>query len=382
MNYLGPIDGHDIEKLINTFEDVKKRKGPHIIHVLTNKGHGMKQASQNPTCYHGVKPFEKVTGNFLPQPSKPTFPKVFGDQMVSLATKHSNLIALTPAMPVGSCLTKMMELFPDRCLDVGIAEGHCVTFAGGLALDRTKKVVVSIYATFLQRALDNLFQDVCLQKAPVIFALDRSGLAGGDGATHNGIYDIGFLKGMPNLLIAQPRDGILLQELLSSAIQYDQPIAIRYPNLSTECSSCELKQREIGKGEVILQGREVAIVAVGHHVKTALEVAKLLEKEQIHPTIIDPIFIKPLDQNLLKSVLDHHHIIITLEEHALSSGFGEIFNSFAIHQGCHHIKIINLGIPDQFVEHGSPSELLKELKLDPLSISEKIISCFSLETLG
>jgi 1-deoxy-D-xylulose-5-phosphate synthase len=382
LNYIGPVDGHSIEKLLDVFEDVKQKKGPHIIHLLTNKGHGMEQALQNPTCYHGVKPFEKVTGTFLPQQTKPSFPKIFGDHMVFLAAKHSNLVALTPAMPVGSCLTKMMEQFPDRCLDVGIAEGHCVTFAGGLALDRTKKVVVSVYATFLQRALDNLFQDVCLQKAPVIFALDRSGLAGGDGATHNGIYDIGFLKGMPNLLIAQPRDGTLLQELLTSAMDYEQPIAIRYPNLPTEAPSSTQKTREIGKGEVVLQGRDILILACGHHIKTALDVAKILEKEGVFPTVIDPIFIKPLDEDLLKTHITSHQIVITLEEHALCSGFGEIINSFILRQSLKPLKVLNLGIPDLFVEHGSHQELLKELKLDAISISETIISCFSLETLG
>lgn len=382
LEYTGPIDGHNIETLIATFEKVKTKKGPQIIHVLTNKGHGMEQASKNPTCYHGVRPFEKVTGIFLPQPAKPTFPKVFGEHMLALAKQHPELVTLTPAMPVGSCLVELMDEFPERCLDVGIAEGHCVTFAGGLALDRTKKVVVSIYATFLQRALDNLFQDVCLQKAPVIFALDRAGLAGGDGATHNGIYDIGFLKGMPNLLIAQPRSGTVLKELLSSALDYSDPIAIRYPNLATENTLQPLQIRQVGKAEVIVEGKDVAIIALGHLIQTAIETRHLLEKEQIFPTIVDPIFIKPLDQHLFRDIFENHSIIITLEEHALSSGFGEIINSFAAQHGYQHVQLINLGIPDRFVEQGSHAELLKELHLDPLSISKKIMSCFSLETLG
>lgn len=382
LNYLGPIDGHNIGELIDAFELVKQKKGPHLVHVLTNKGHGMEQAVNNPTCYHGVRPFEKISGTFLPQSTQPTFPKIFGDHMVHLAQKIPNLIAVTPAMPVGSCLTKMMELFPERCIDVGIAEGHCVTFAGGLALDRSKKVVVSIYATFLQRALDNLFQDVCLQKAPVIFALDRAGLAGGDGATHNGIYDIGFLKGMPNLLIAQPRDGHLLKELLTSAMDYDKPIAIRYPNLPTHCREDVLQTREVGKAEILAQGRDVAIVAVGHHVQTAWAIAKELEKEQIIPTIVDPIFIKPFDKLLFKDILTSHQVIVTIEEHAVASGFGEMLNAFAALECETKAKILNFGIPDVYVEQGSHQQLINELKLDAPSICQHIVSCLSFETLG
>lgn len=375
LNYIGPIDGHNIKDLIEVFEKIKKKPNrPYILHLLTHKGQGMDVAKENPTCYHGARPFDKISGSFLQQSSHNTFPKIFGQHLMKIFDSREDVIALTPAMPSGSCIEAVMQKFPKRCLDVGIAEGHCVTFAGGIALDRSIKVIVSIYATFLQRALDNLFQDVCLQNAPVIFALDRAGLAGGDGATHNGIYDIGFLKGMPNLIIAQPRSGKLLRELLTSALNYEKPTAIRYPNLTTDDTTDNMTYREVGKAEVISKGSNIAFIALGHHVATAIKVKERLIEEGLDITIVDPIFIKPIDEDLLAEVFRTHQLIITLEEHSLSSGFGEIINSFAARESFSN-QILNLGIPDIYIEQGSHQELLKELHLDVDSITKKIISC-------
>lgn len=382
LSYIGPIDGHNIKKLIQTLEAAKHSEKPCIIHTFTVKGQGMPSAIENPTCYHGARPFELLTGKFLPNPSaKPTFPKIFGKHLLKMADENPNIIALTPAMPAGSCLTAFMEKYPDRCLDVGIAEGHCVTFAGGIAYDRTKKVIVSIYATFLQRAFDNLFQDVCLQKAPVIFALDRGGLAGGDGATHNGIYDIGFLNAMPNMIVAQPRSGHILKELLESALSYEHPTAIRYPNLSTEEPELPIKYRPIGKGETLIKGNHLAIFSLGHKCDTALEVKALLEKEEIYPTIIDPIFIKPLDQELLYHIFMTHPLIVTIEEHSIKGGFGHILNSFSIENGFSNLSILNIGIPEVYVEQGSHADLTKEVGLDAEAIAERILEHFSLKSL-
>lgn len=380
LSYIGPIDGHDIKQLIETLEATKELKQPCIIHVMTTKGQGMPSAIADPTCYHGVRPFEISTGKFLPSPStKATFPKIFGKHVLNMADRYSNLVAITPAMPEGSCLSAFMQKYPDRCLDVGIAEGHAVTFAGGIAYDRSKKVIASVYASFLQRALDNLFQDVCLQKLPVIFALDRAGLAGGDGVTHNGIYDIGFLNAMPGMVIAQPRNGHVLKELLESAYTYEYPTAIRYPNLPTEELDEPLEHRHIGQAEVLVKGHQIAIITLGHMCDIGVEVTSLLEKEGIKATVIDPVFIKPLDHKLLYQVFMTHSQIVTIEEHALKSGFGQIINTFAIENGFRDVNILNLGVPDIFVDHGQHGLLLKEIGLDSLSVLEKIVDHFSLK---
>jgi 1-deoxy-D-xylulose-5-phosphate synthase len=386
LSYIGPIDGHNLKKLIHTLESAKNAHIPCLIHVFTVKGQGMPRAIENPTCYHGARPFERLTGKFLPNPSvKPTFPKIFGQHILKMADENPHLVALTPAMPAGSCLTPYMEKYPDRCLDVGIAEGHCVTFAGGLAYDRTKKVVVCVYATFLQRALDNLFQDVCLQKLPVIFALDRGGLAGGDGVTHNGIYDIAFLNAMPNILITQPRNGQLLKELLQSALHFEYPTVIRYPNLATEDLDIPLVSRPIGRGEILSPGSHLAIIALGHKCETALQIKALLKQEEIDATVVDPIFIKPLDQTLFTELFTTHPWIVTLEEHSLKGGLGSIVNQFAIEQGFYQAEgsrnILNLGIPELYVNHGSHTELTKEIGLDAETVVEKILEHFTLKSL-
>jgi len=383
LSYIGPIDGHNLKKMIHALEGVKHTNTPCIIHTFTVKGQGMPKAIENPTCYHGARPFEPATGKFLPNPSsKPTFPKIFGKHMLAIADRCPHVITLTPAMPAGSCLTAYMEKYPNRCLDVGIAEGHCVTFAGGLASDTTKKVVVCVYATFFQRALDNVFQDVCLQKLPVLFALDRSGLAGGDGVTHNGIYDIAFLNTMPNLVIAQPRNGQLLKELLESALTFDVPAVIRYPNLATEDDNLPLVNRPIGQGEILARGSHVAIIALGHKCATAMEVRALLEREEIYVTVIDPIFIKPLDHALLTQVFATHKLVVTLEEHSLQGGLGMIINSFAL-QNCGHspIKTLNVGIPDIYIDHGSHAELTKAIGLDAQTVAETILKHIAKEPL-
>ncbi len=375
LSYIGPIDGHDIKKMLTVFEALKDAKKPVIVHVLTTKGKGMDPAITDPTTYHGCKPFDKATGKFYPNLStKKTFPQIFGKHLLKMAEKDSKIVTITPAMPAGSCIEGFMQKFPERCLDVGIAEGHAVTFGGGIAYGKNLKVVVSIYATFLQRALDNLFHDVCLQELPVVFALDRAGISGPDGSTHHGIYDISFLNAMPHMVIAQPRDGHVLKELLESAFSYNRPTAIRYPNMATEEREAPLEQRALGIGEILKTGKEVALFALGHMCNVALEVRELLLAEGIEVTIVDPIFIKPLDAELFKEVLLTHRVAITLEEHALSGGFGMIFNHFVIQNNLRHLSIANFGIPDTFVEHGSHKELTKELGLDAPSIALKILA--------
>lgn len=382
LSYVGPIDGHNIKQLISTLESCKNLDKPVLIHVLTVKGQGMPTATENPTTYHGVKPFDPETGKFLPNPtSRPTFPKIFGQYLLKLADKDPSIVTITPAMPAGSCITAFMEKYPERCIDVGIAEGHSVTFAGGIAKDPSKKVVVSIYSTFLQRALDNLFHDVCLQNLPVVFAIDRGGIAGGDGVTHNGIYDLGFLRSMPNIVIAQPRSGKIFKELLLSSFDWKTPVAIRYPNLPTDDSSDEVKKRPFGKGEIISQGKDIAIIALGHKVYTALEAKELLAKKGIDVTVIDPIFIKPLDVDLLYKICTTHEYIVTLEEHSLQGGLGEVINSYIIKNQFTHLKVLNIGIEDIYIEQGNYALLTKQHRLDAENIAKQIFEEFSFKEL-
>ncbi len=369
LSYVGPIDGYDMETLLSTLEKVKNQNKPILLHVLTVKGKGMNRATEQPTTYHGVKPFDKMTGKFHPDTPTPTFPKVFGEHLLHMAKQDPYLVAITPAMPAGSCLTPFMEKYPDRCLDVGIAEGHAITFAGGIAANRQMKVVASVYSTFLQRALDNVFHDICLQHIPLVIALDRAGIAGADGSTHNGLYDIGFLNGMPNMVICQPRNGNVLKELLESAFSYHLPTTIRYPNLPCTLTEEPLELRPLGRGEIIARGEEVVIVALGHKITTALEVNALLN---LNATIIDPVFLKPLDTDLFLEIFSTHKLLITIEEHSLQTGLASILNSFILQHHLSHIQVLNFGVPEMFIEHGKHAELSRECGLDAESIAYKI----------
>lgn len=380
LYYVGPIDGHDIKKLTETFEALKDSEWPVVVHVLTNKGQGMEEAIKNPVSYHGAKPFDVGTGKFLPTAStKPTFPRVFGTHLLKMAENDPSLVAVTPAMSAGSMLDDFMKKFPDRCLDVGIAEGHSVTFCGGLVYGRKMKVVASLYSTFLQRAFDNLFHDVCLQELPVVFAIDRAGLAGPDGSTHNGIYDISFLNAMPNMVITQPRNGRVLKELLESSFSWGRPAAIRYPNMATEDSAEVLMPRELAKGEILSEGKDILIIGLGHMVYTGLEVKELLNKAGVSATVLDPIFVKPLDTELLCKLLVTHQRIVTIEEHSVVSGMGSIINNFLMTQGYSNVQVTNFGIPETFVEQGSHAELIHELGLTPQKIYQRIALQFNLK---
>lgn len=383
LSYIGPIDGHDVKKLIDVLEAVKESNWPVVIHVLTRKGEGMAEAIKNPVSYHGAKPFSKDTGKFLPNPTtKPTFPKIFGAHILKMAEKDPSVVAVTPAMSAGSCLDDFMLKFPERCLDVGIAESHAVTFCGGIAYGGKMKVVSSIYATFLQRAFDNVFQDICLQELPVVFAIDRAGISGPDGSTHHGIYDISFLNAMPNMVISQPRNGHVLKELMESAFSWKRPVAIRYPNQTTEDSDAPLMERELGKGEMLIEEEELLIIALGHMNSLALKTHELLSAQGIKASVMDPVFVKPLDAELICRLLLTHQKIVTIEEHSVQSGMGSIINHFLMRQGFSNIQVLNLGIPETFLEHGSNQDLLNEIGLTPEKIVKQIITHFSLKHLS
>jgi len=378
LTYIGPIDGHDVKKMIDVFEGLKDCTWPVVVHVLTKKGLGMDEAIKNPISYHGARPFSKDTGKFLPAAStKPTFPKIFGSHILKMAENDPSLVAVTPAMSAGSCLDAFMKKFPERCMDVGIAESHAITFCGGLAYGKKMKVVASIYGTFLQRALDNVFHDICLQELPVVFAIDRAGISGPDGATHHGIYDISFLNAMPNMIITQPRNGQVLKELMESAFSWGRPAAIRYPNMATEDSEEPIKYRELGKAEILAQGSELLIISLGHMNNTALKVRELLAPHGIHATVLDPVFVKPLDGELLCKLLLDHSNIVTIEEHSAVSGLGSIVNHFLMSHGYNQVQVLNFGVPETFLDQGSHSELINEIGLTPEKITQQILANFS-----
>lgn len=380
LEYIGPIDGHDITALKEALELAKKIQRPVVIHALTVKGHGMPKAVEDPITYHGVKSFERSSGVIAKNsaPAKMTFPKVFGKCLLEMAKKDDDIVVITPAMPRGSCLEAFAETFPERAIDVGIAEGHAVTYAGGLAYKSNKKVVAAVYSSFFQRSFDNVFQDVCLQKLPVVFALDRGGLSGSDGTTHHGIYDISFLNAMPTMAIAQPRDGDLLKDLLHSSFNWNCPATIRYPNKVCTETNREIINRPLGKGEMLSKGKDLVLIGLGHMCDVALEVRELLLEHNIEATVIDPIFVKPLDSSLLFRLMLDHHFFVTIEEHCVTSGLGAAINSFIVQSGFSDIQVQNFGIPDQFIEHGSYNDLMKQIGLTAETIAPRILNRFAL----
>ena len=378
LTYVGPINGHDVHQLIEVFSALKDLDYPVVVHVQTVKGRGLEAAMRSGAPYHGVRPFDPVTGEMLPQKGVATFPKIFGDQVLQMAQADPSLVAVTPAMSFGSCLDPMMEKFPNRCFDVGIAEGHALTFSGGLAYGGKTKVVAAVYATFLQRAIDNLFHDVCLQDIPLVVAVDRAGLSGPDGYTHHGIYDIGMLSAIPNLAVCQPRNGQLLRELLASAFSWNVPVAIRYPNQPTMDGAIQ-HQRMLGRGEVLAEGRDLLLIGLGVHCDTALQVRQLLEQDGISATVIDPVFVKPLDHDLLSKLLLTHRLVVSIEEHVVSSGLGAALSHFFITQGYGHTQLLSFGLPDRFIAQGSNSDLLKQYGLTPQAIAARLRNHLSVE---
>jgi 1-deoxy-D-xylulose-5-phosphate synthase len=381
LSYVGPIDGHDIKKLVDVLEAVKDSQKPVIIHVLTQKGKGMEEAMKNPSAWHGAQPFNPETGEVITtKTTKTSFPKVFGKHALTMAQHDEDVVAVTPAMSKGSCLDDFMKEYPERCIDVGIAEGHSITFSGGIAHSGKKKVFASIYSSFLQRAVDNVYIDVCLQNLPVVFCIDRAGLTGPDGATHHGIYDIGYLSVMPNMVIAQPRDGHMLKELMTSAHSWKKPVAIRYNNLPTEEKEEQIKPRSVGKGEVLAEGKDILIIALGHMCETAMQAREILMEQGYTPTIVDPVFVKPLDHDMLHKLMLSHSHVVTLEEHSLVGGLGATVNNFVMtNDMAKNVSVMNIGIPDRYVSFGGYGNLMEELEMTPEHIARRIAEECSLE---
>jgi len=372
FNYIGPIDGHDLDSLIPTLENIKNLSGPQFLHVVTKKGQGYKLAEADPVLYHGPGKFDPVVGIQKPAtPPKPTYANVFGQWLCDMAAADKRLVGITPAMREGSGMVGFSEQFPDRYFDVGIAEQHAVTFAAGLACDGMKPVV-AIYSTFLQRGYDQLIHDVALQNLPVVFALDRAGLVGADGATHAGAYDIAFLRCIPNMGIACPTDERECRQLLSTAYGRDHPVAVRYPRGSGTGMDAgrDLEALPYGEAALVRSGKRVAVLAFGPLMHAAQQAAQALDL-----TVVNMRWAKPLDEAMLARVLASHEAIVTLEEAAVDGGAGSAVMAYLQAHAQTH-PVLALGLPDQFIEHGDPAKLLAAVGLSADGIQAAISERF------
>ena len=371
FEYVGPIPGHHIDTLIETFENIKNVPGPVLVHVLTKKGKGYAPAEEHPDLFHGLGPFDIKTGK--PQkssaPKPPSYTEIFGQTVVRLAREDSKIVGITAAMPAGTGLKALQEAIPERFFDVGIAEQHAVTFAAGMALEGLKPIV-AIYSTFLQRAFDQIIHDVCLTNLPVVFALDRGGLVGDDGPTHHGVFDLSYLRMIPNMVVMAPKDENELQHMLYTAVQHNGPAAVRYPRGNGVGVSLDwqLKELELGKAEVLKDGDDLAIWAIGHHVHTALLAQEELERQGINAAVVNARFVKPLDKELLETHAKKCGRIVTIEENVLMGGFGSAVLEALADMGINDVPVKRLGLPDRFIEHGSQEILRKEVGLDVDSV--------------
>ena len=374
FRYFGPIDGHDIHRLARVFRLAKVLKGPMLIHVVTRKGKGYAPAEENAPRFHGLGAFDKATGSSLKIASVPSYTEIFGKTLAELGHKNKKIIGITAAMSLGTGLIHFANEHPDRFFDVGIAEGHAVTFAAGLA-SQGFRPVVAIYSSFLQRAFDHVIHDVALQKLPVIFALDRAGVVGDDGPTHHGVFDLSYLRSIPDLVIMSPRDEQELRDMMYTALEYkDGPIAIRYPRGCGTGVKTEQKYKEliIGKSEVIRQGHDAALIAIGPLVSHCIEAREILKQQNISVQVVNARFLKPLDEDMLTEIFKEFPLVVTIEDNTLKGGFGSAVDEFFTKQEQYNSTLINLGIPDQFVEHASMEQLYELVGLDAKSIAESV----------
>ena len=375
FRYYGPLDGHNLPTLVDILKRVKELKGPVLLHVVTKKGKGYAPAEENPEKFHGVSVFDKQTGKsaISTVPAPPAYTKVFGDAMIELAGKNDKLVAITAAMPEGTGLKAFGQKFPGRFIDVGIAEEHAVCMAAGLACEGIKPVA-AIYSTFLQRAFDQIIHDVCLQKLPVVFALDRGGLVGDDGETHQGVYDLSYLRCVPNMVVMAPSDENELRNMLYTAVEHNGPIALRYPRGNGEGVVIEpgFKKLEIGKGLLLEEGKDYALLAVGRMVGVAKTVRALLKKEGLEGTVANMRFVKPLDEKLLVSIARKNKVLLTLEENVVAGGFGSAVLEALQKNGISDCAVKQVGIPDQFIEHGKPQLQREHCGLEPQQIAAEV----------
>ena len=378
LDYMGPVDGHDIAGLIKVFQAAKEHDGPIVVHVLTQKGKGYKFAEQDKVGkWHGVSPFDVVTGKSLSllPPNEISWSQVISNTVMDLAEKDKSIVAITPAMAQGSKLLEFQKRYPDRFFDCGIAEQHAVTMACAMALGGLKPFV-SIYSSFLQRAYDQMIHDVALQNLPVMFAVDRAGLVGNDGETHQGIFDLSYLNSIPNMVIMSPKHKWELADMVRFGISYEGPIAIRYPRGSA-CDVCpEFRSPiEYGKSEILYEESDIAIIFVGHMFEEALKVREDLKEKGYDCSLINARFIKPLDAKMLDRLTKKHRLIVTIEENVKSGGFGEHVSEYLMRTGA-DVRVQILALPDDYVEHGNVDVLRKETGLDVESMTAQICKMY------
>ncbi len=372
ITYLGPVDGHDIGKLQDILNKAKKVKGAVLVHVLTRKGNGYVPAERHPARFHGAEPFDIETGLPLNKKKKANYQDVFSTCMVKLGQRNEKVVAITAAMPDGTGLKRFKNIYPDRFFDVGIAEGHAVTFAAGLAAGGMRPIF-AVYSSFLQRAYDQVLHDVCIQNLPVVFAIDRAGLVGSDGETHQGIFDLSYLSSIPNMHIMAPKNKWELSDMLKYAVEFDGPIALRYPRGEAYDGLKEYRRPiEYGKSEVIYEEEDIALLAVGNMVKIAEQVRKNLKEIGYSCTLVNARFVKPVDTEVLDMLSADHKLLVTMEENVRSGGYGEKVMDYVMEQEL-PVKLLNISLPDEYVEHGNVALLYEEVGIDAQTVTKRII---------
>ena len=375
ITYLGPVDGHNIDQLIRAFNDARKIRHAVILHVCTKKGKGYAPAERHPSRFHGAEPFEIETGLPKHKRLKANYTDIFSTVMRKLGDRDDKVVAITAAMPDGTGLKRFRNMFPDRFFDVGIAEQHAVTFAAGLAAGGLKPVV-AVYSSFLQRAYDQILHDVCIQNLHVVFAIDRAGLVGSDGETHQGIFDLSYLSSIPNMTVMAPKNKWELSDMLKFAVAYDAPIALRYPRGEAYDGLQEFRAPvEYGRSEVIYEEADIALLAVGSMVKVAEKVRDILKNTGYNCTLVNVRFVKPIDEELLEEIAGSHRLAVTLEENVRSGGFGDHVLEYADDREL-PLHVLNVALPDEYVEHGNVALLYKEVGFDPEQIAMRIITAY------
>ena len=377
ITYLGPVDGHDIGRLQDVFRKAKRVKGAVLVHVLTKKGKGYAPAERHPARFHGAEPFEIETGIPRNKRKKANYQDVFSTCMVKLGQRHEHVVAITAAMPDGTGLKRFKNLYPERFFDVGIAEAHAVTFAAGLAAGGLRPVF-AVYSSFLQRAYDQVLHDVCIQNFPVVFAIDRAGLVGSDGETHQGIFDLSYLSSIPNMHIMAPKNKWELSDMLKFAVGFDGPIALRYPRGEAYDGLRDFRKPIVyGKSEWIYEEEDIALLAVGSMVKTAEQVRRKLKEIGYSCSLVNARFVKPVDTGILQELAGEHKLFVTMEENVRSGGYGEKVLDYVTGQGL-PVQVLNISIPDEYVEHGNVDALYEEVGIDAESVIRRIIEKYIL----
>ena len=371
LTYLGPVDGHDVKAMVKVINEAKKCKKAVLVHVMTNKGKGYEPAERHPARFHGAEPFDIATGLPKNKKLKANYTDVFSTVMIKLGQRNENVVAITAAMPDGTGLKRFQNMYPDRFFDVGIAEQHAVTFAAGLAAGGLTPVV-AVYSSFLQRAYDQILHDVCIQNLPVVFAIDRAGIVGSDGETHQGIFDLSYLSSIPNMHIRAPKNKWELSDMMKFAVKFGAPIAVRYPRGEAYDGLEEYREPIVyGKSEMIFEEKDIALMAVGSMVKTAVEVREKLKEKGYNVTLVNGRFVKPIDTDMIGKLSENHTLLVTMEENVESGGFGEKVRSY-VDERKFTMGVLNVCVPDEYVEHGNVELLRKEIGIDADSIIAKI----------